>query len=142
MSPPEERLAVALGVNGINAWGRLYRTLSGKLEFDMAYPDGRRATLPMSQRRSLLANPDRATRRAAFEGGNAAWAQVEDVAAAAINAISGPVSRSTSAAVWITFSMSPSSRPQRRGARWMPCSKRSLIRWSCRGEFCDSRHGR
>jgi len=76
-------------VNGINAWGRLYRTLSGKLEFDMAYPDGRRATLPMSQRRSLLANPDRATRRAAFEGGNAAWAQVEDVAAAAINAISG-----------------------------------------------------
>ena len=89
MSPEEERLAAALGVDGINAWGRLYSTLSGKLEFDMVYPDGRREKLPMSQRRSLMANPDRAVRRAAFEGGNAAWAQVEDVAAAAINAIAG-----------------------------------------------------
>ena len=62
MSPEEERLAAALGVDGINAWGRLYSTLSGKLEFDMVYADGRREKLPMAQRRSLMANPDRAVR--------------------------------------------------------------------------------
>lgn len=89
MSPAEERLGADLGVDGIHAWGRLYDTLSGKLEFDMQYPDGRQERLPISQRRSLMANPDRSVRRAAFEGGNVAWEQVEDVAAAAINAIAG-----------------------------------------------------
>ena len=89
MSPAEERLSADLGVDGIHAWGRLYDTLSGKLEFDMPWPDGRRQRLPMAQRRSLMSHPDRAVRRAAFEGGNAAWEAVQDVAAAAINAISG-----------------------------------------------------
>ena len=89
MSPAEERLSADLGVDGIHAWGRLYDTLSGKLEFDMPWPDGRRERLPMAQRRSLMSHPDRAVRRAAFEGGNAAWEAVQDVAAAAINAISG-----------------------------------------------------
>ena len=43
----------------------------------------------MSQRRSLTEDPDRAVRKAAFQGGNAAWQSVEDVAAAALNAIAG-----------------------------------------------------
>ena len=89
MSPPEERLAADLGVDGIHAWGRVYDAVSGKMEFDMGWPDGRTERLPMSQRRSLMGRPDRATRKAAFEGGNSAWAQVEDVAAAALNAIAG-----------------------------------------------------
>lgn len=89
MSREQERLAAELGVDGLNAWGRLYDTLSGRLEFDMEYPDGRRARVPMSQRRSLLENVERSVRRAAFEGGNAAWATVEDVAAAALNGIAG-----------------------------------------------------
>ena len=89
MSPAEERLAADLGVDGIQAWGRLYDTLSGKLEFDMVFPDGRRQRLPVSQRRALMADPDRQVRQAAFAGGNAAWQQVEDVAAAALNAIAG-----------------------------------------------------
>lgn len=89
MSLPEEHLAADLGVNGLHAWGRLYDNVSGKLEFDMAWPDGRSERLPMSQRRSLLSNPDRAVRRAAFDGGNAAWEGVIDVTAAAINAIGG-----------------------------------------------------
>ncbi len=89
MAPDREVLAADLGVDGIHAWGRLYDTLSGKLEFDMVYPDGRRERLPISQRRSLMETPDRRLRRAAFEGGNAAWQTVEDVAAAALNAISG-----------------------------------------------------
>lgn len=89
MPPEKEILAADLDVDGLNAWGRLYNTVSGKLEFDMAYPDGRRERLPMSQRRSLMDDPDRRVRRAAFDGGNAAWRTVEDVAAAALNAISG-----------------------------------------------------
>ena len=55
----------------------------------MVYPDGARKRLPMSQRRSLLDNPDRLVRRAAFEGGNAAWQTIEDTAASALNAIAG-----------------------------------------------------
>ena len=89
MSPAKEELAADLAVDGLDAWGRLYDTLSGQLEFDMEFPDGRRERLPMSQRRSLMDNPDRRVRQAAFEGGNAAWASIENVAAAAMNAISG-----------------------------------------------------
>ena len=89
MSPEQERLSADLGVDGIHAWGRLYDTLSGRIEFDMRWPDGRGERLPMAQRRSLMSHPDRAVRRAAFEGGNAAWEAVQDVTAAALNAIAG-----------------------------------------------------
>src|SRR6266498_3173130 len=89
MAPEKEVLATDLAVDGIQAWGRLYDTISSKLEFDMLYPDGRRQRLPMSQRRSLMDHPDRRIRKAAFDGGNAAWQTVEDVAAAALNAIGG-----------------------------------------------------
>lgn len=89
MSAPEEILAADLGVDGISAWGRLYDAVSSNMTFEMAYPDGTVKTLPMSQRRSLMENPKREVRKAAFSGGNAAWEALEDVAAAAVNAISG-----------------------------------------------------
>ena len=89
MTAKKEILATDLGIDGIQAWGRLYDTVSAKLEFDMVYADGRQQRLPMSQRRSLMEHPDRRVRQAAFEGGNAAWQAVEDTAAAALNAIGG-----------------------------------------------------
>jgi oligoendopeptidase F len=89
MSGEKEILAVDLGVDGIQAWGRLYDTISSKLEFDMEFPEGRRERLPISQRRSLMDHPDRRVRKAAFEKGNEAWAAIEDAAAAALNAIAG-----------------------------------------------------
>ncbi|MGH7850112.1 MAG: M3 family oligoendopeptidase [Thermodesulfobacteriota bacterium] len=89
MNTEREILAADLGVDGISAWGRLYDTVSGKLEFEMAYPDGTVRTLPISQRRSLMEKPERAVRKAAFEGGNRAWQGIEDTAAAALNAIAG-----------------------------------------------------
>ena len=89
MTPENEILATDLGVVGIQAWGRLYDTVSSKLEFDMLFPDGKHHRLPVSQRRSLLEDPDRRVRKAAFEGGNAAWKSIEDMAAAALNAIAG-----------------------------------------------------
>src|SRR5215475_4741251 len=89
MAAEKEILATDLAVDGIQGWGRLYDTISSKLEFDMLYPDGKVERLAMSQRRSLMDHPDRRIRKAAFDGGNAAWQTVEDTAAAALNAIAG-----------------------------------------------------
>jgi oligoendopeptidase F len=89
MAAEKEILATDLAVDGIQAWGRLYDTISSKLEFDMVHPDGKVERLAMSQRRSLMDHPDRRIRKAAFDGGNAAWQTVEDTAAAALNAIAG-----------------------------------------------------
>lgn len=89
MSSENEVLATELGIDGIQAWGQLYNTLSSKLEFEMVFPDGVRKKIPMSQRRSLLDHPDRRVREAAFGCGNAAWQTVEDAAASALNAIAG-----------------------------------------------------
>lgn len=89
MNQDNEILAADLGVDGIGAWGRLYDAISSKLEFEMNYPDGKKAQLPMSQRRSLMEKPDREIRKAAFEGGNKAWQSIEDVTAAALNSIAG-----------------------------------------------------
>ncbi len=89
MTTDKEILATDLGIDGIQAWGRLYDTVSSKLEFEMLFPDGRRERLPMSQRRSLMDSPNRGIRKAAFDGGNAAWQSIEDTAAAALNAIAG-----------------------------------------------------
>jgi len=89
MDQENEILAADLGVDGIGAWGRLYDTISSKLEFEMEYPDGKKLRLPMSQRRSLMEKPNRDIRKAAFEGGNEAWRSIEDVTASALNAIAG-----------------------------------------------------
>ena len=89
MAAEKEILATDLAVDGIQAWGRLYDTISSKLAFDMVYTDGKLERLAMSQRRSLMDHPDRRIRKAAFDGGNAAWQTVEDTAAAALNAIAG-----------------------------------------------------
>jgi oligoendopeptidase F len=89
MSTEKEVLATDLGIDGMQAWGRLYDAVASKLEFDMTFPEGTQKRLPMSQRRSLLDHPDRSVRKAAFDGGNRAWERVEDTAAAALNAIAG-----------------------------------------------------
>src|ERR1043166_4897751 len=59
MAPEKEVLATDVGVDGIQAWGRVYDAVWSKLRFVMAFPDGRDDRLPMSQRRSLMDNPDR-----------------------------------------------------------------------------------
>lgn len=90
MSSAEETLAADLGVDGLSAWSRLYDTVSGKMTWTMAWPDGRGdEELSMSRRRALMSDPDRAVRKAAFVGGNRAWRDAEDVAAAALNALAG-----------------------------------------------------
>ncbi len=89
MSREQEKLAADLGTDGLHAWGRMYNTISGKLEFRMSWPDGRSELVPMARWRALMSHRDRRVGRAAFEGGNRAWAGVADVCGAAINAIAG-----------------------------------------------------
>ncbi len=89
MSPAEEKLAADLGVNGFQSWERLYNKISSKLMFDMTWPDGRKERLPISRWRALMSDADRRVGRAAFEGGNAAWAGIEEPCAAALNALAG-----------------------------------------------------
>ena len=89
MSPSMERLAADLSLDGLQAWGRLYDRLSGKLGYKLRLDDGKTEVKPISQWRSLMAHPDRKIGRAAFEAGNRAWQGIEDVCAAALNAIAG-----------------------------------------------------
>ncbi|PIU18889.1 MAG: hypothetical protein COT18_09615, partial [Elusimicrobia bacterium CG08_land_8_20_14_0_20_59_10] len=89
MAPAEEKLAADLGVDGFQSWERLYNKISSKLQFDMEWPDGKKERLPISRWRTLMSDADRRVGRAAFEGGNKAWATIEDPCAAALNALAG-----------------------------------------------------
>jgi oligoendopeptidase F len=89
MSAPEESLAAELGINGIHAWGRLYDRVSGNLKFRMKQRDGSEKMLSISQARSLMGNEDPEVRDSAFAGYTEAWTSVEQVCAAALNAIGG-----------------------------------------------------
>jgi len=89
MSAELEALATDLSVDGFSAWDRLYSTVTGKMTFDMHWPDGRIEKTPMAQCRSIMQDADRKVRLAAFIHGNKAWEEVEDVCAAALNSLAG-----------------------------------------------------
>jgi oligoendopeptidase F len=89
MSAEMESLAADLNVNGLHAWGRLYDTLTGKMEFQMTFPDGHKETVPMSRRRALMSEPDRKLREAAFHDGQKPWNDHSVTLAAALNGIAG-----------------------------------------------------
>ncbi len=92
MESQQEALAADLNVDGMQAWGRLYETLTGKLNFTMVWPasTGKQPeTLPMARRRALMADANRDFRLAAFAGGQIPWVEHETTFAAALNAIGG-----------------------------------------------------
>lgn len=89
MSRDKEILNSDLSVDGMDSWGRLYNTMSGRLTFEMQYPDGRTETLPISYRRSLMENSNREIRKSAFHCGNESWKSVDYIAAASLNSIAG-----------------------------------------------------
>ena len=66
MEPDLEALAADLGVTGIQAWGRLYDQISGRLEFDLELPGCPPRPTPVAVTRSLLEDPDANVRRAAL----------------------------------------------------------------------------
>jgi oligoendopeptidase F len=87
MKSEMEALAADLNVNGLHAWGRLYDTLTGKMEFEMTFPDGHKETVPMSRRRALMSEPDRKLREAAFNDGQKPWNDHAVTLAASLNGI-------------------------------------------------------
>ncbi|HEY1050895.1 MAG TPA: M3 family oligoendopeptidase [Prosthecobacter sp.] len=89
MSAELESLAADLNVNGLHAWGRLYDTLTGKMEFSMTFPDGHVETVEMSRRRALMSEPDRKLREAAFHAGQKPWNDHAVTLAAGLNGIAG-----------------------------------------------------
>ncbi len=89
MAPDLENLAADLGVDGLDAWDRLWSAIAGNLEFDLQRPDGTTDRVPFAQKTTLLSDNDPAVRRAALEGSNAAWEAVQDTAAACLNGIAG-----------------------------------------------------
>lgn len=89
MSSELEGLAADLEVDGMSAWGRLYDQVAGRLEFQYQNAEGQTVTQPMSMKNSLLEEPDAQVRRSVLEGSNQAWKSVQDVCAAALNAIAG-----------------------------------------------------
>ena len=84
-----EGLAAELGVHGVRAWGRLYTQVAGRLSFVLELPGRPSRTLPVSMVRTLLEDPDRDLRTAAFRGANTAWRDVAGTIASCLNAISG-----------------------------------------------------
>ena len=83
MSSEKETLATDLGIDGIQAWGRLYDTVSAKLRVRHGFPDGtRKSACRCRNAARCWIIPIGAVRRAAFDGGNAAWQTIEDTAAA------------------------------------------------------------
>lgn len=84
-----EKLASALSVTGLAAWGRLYSKLTGTMEVPLEVEGEAPRRVPLSHVRSLMEDPSAQVRRAALEGANAELERWQDVFAAALNAIAG-----------------------------------------------------
>jgi pepF/M3 family oligoendopeptidase len=86
MSEPEEELAAELDLSGATPWSKLHGDLTSQIVVEV---DG--FELPMSEVRNLATNPNRETRRAAYEAELEAWEANAVPIAAALNSIKGHV---------------------------------------------------
>jgi len=89
MASEMENLAADLGVDGLDAWDRLWNAVAGNMEFDLRVPGAEPRRVPFAQKMMLLTDSDAAVRKAALEGSNAAWDAVGETAAACLNGLSG-----------------------------------------------------
>ncbi len=99
MPPGEEELAAALNVTGGSAWGKLHGNITSQLSVPIEL-DGERKELPMSIVRTLAYEPDRETRRKAYEAELEGWKKAAMPLAAALNSIKGEVNTLTKRRGW------------------------------------------
>ena len=84
----EESLALELGVNGIDAFNRLYDKMAGDLREDFE-EDGQTASLSLGQVATKMSDADRAVRQRAFAAMTVGWKRRADLASIALNSIAG-----------------------------------------------------
>ncbi len=88
MSPAEEELAAEMNLTGSAAWGKLHGNFTSQL-LVIVKLDGAEKEMPMSMLRNLAFDPNRETRRAAYDAELAAWKNAAVPLAAAMNSIKG-----------------------------------------------------
>jgi pepF/M3 family oligoendopeptidase len=88
LPPDQEALAVELSISGGSAWAKLHGDITSQLAVPFPHSEsGADGTIPMSVIRALASDPDRETRRLAYEAELAAWERTSVPLAAALNSI-------------------------------------------------------
>lgn len=86
MDESREKLAAALSVDGLSAWGRLYNKISGKLKVKIMEKG---EVIEKSVGQVRYDSPERSVRENEFHASLKAWEGVKDTCAEALNHISG-----------------------------------------------------
>ena len=84
LTAKEERAITGLSVDGLHAWGKLYREIAGNMVIDIA---GEK--MGLAQANGLLRGPDREQRKKAWTAVNDSWGNHKESTAAILNAING-----------------------------------------------------
>lgn len=84
LSQSEEVLETGLAQDGIHGWGKLYKSLAGKLQINIDND-----TIGYAEAAGLLKQSDRDVRMKSYKGINQAWRGHEEAAAACLNGING-----------------------------------------------------
>jgi oligoendopeptidase F len=84
LSSVEEQLIQGLSEDGLHNWGKLYSTISGNLEVDVA--DER---MGLAKASSLLRQGDRSKREASWRGIRSAWGVHQETVCAILNSLNG-----------------------------------------------------
>ncbi|MEC7181327.1 MAG: M3 family metallopeptidase, partial [Bdellovibrionota bacterium] len=84
LTTKEEVALTGLSVDGLHAWGKLYRDIAGNMEIDI---EGEK--MGLAQASSLLRGPDREQRKKAWIAVNKSWEGYKESTSAILNAING-----------------------------------------------------
>ncbi len=87
MSPAEEELATLLYPVSGSAWAKLHADITSQMQVPYTNVAGEANPLPMSMIRAMATDPDRETRRTAYEAELAAWETAAMPLAAALNSL-------------------------------------------------------
>lgn len=101
MAPELEALAASLRLTGSEAWGKLHRDVTSRLDVHLELPDGP-TDRPMSAVRNLAFDSDREVRRIAYETELETWQDWRVPLAASINSIKGEVNTLVDRRSWGT----------------------------------------
>ncbi len=84
-----EKTLNTMSPSGYTAWGDLYDNITGTLKVTVKKPDGTAQEMGLASAATLLKQPDRALREAAWRGINSAMQTYEESFAAILNSLAG-----------------------------------------------------